>query len=236
MIPEDFPINLVDAGVGVIILGSALFAFIRGFLRELMSIVGWVGAILIALYSFPYVQPYARQFIDIEIVADASAAVGVFIAALFLISLAGAVIAKRIKESEMHALDRTLGFAFGAVRGMIVISIAFLLFARLTPPEHYPDQLTEARTRSLLQFGGGTLEEFVPAPVVAEGEEAATDIVRRAIEPLTLEEAIRLFFQARPEKEEAELESAPDSGVESGYKAEERDQLERLIDSNRTEQ
>jgi membrane protein required for colicin V production len=236
VIPEDFPFNLVDAGVGVLILGSALFAFIRGFLRELMSIVGWVGAILIALYSFPYVQPYTRRFIDIEIVADASAAVGVFIAALFVISLAGAVIAKRIKESEMNALDRTLGFAFGAVRGMIVISIAFLLFARLTPPEHYPEMLTDARTLPLLQYGGSTLEEFVPAPVIAQGEEAAADVALRAIEPLTLEEAIRLFFQARQEEEDGGPETTPDSSTESGYKAEERDRLERLIDNNGTEQ
>ncbi len=119
---------------------------------------------------------------------------------------------------------------------MLVLSIAFLLFARLTPPEHYPEILIDARTLPLLKYGGGTLEEFVPAPVIAEGEAVAADVALRAIEPLTLEEAIRLFFQAKTEEAPPAADGAPDSAAESGYKSEERDQMERLIEGDRTAQ
>ena len=44
--------NAVDLGVLAVIALSAVFAFARGFVREALSIVAWVGAALITLYGF----------------------------------------------------------------------------------------------------------------------------------------------------------------------------------------
>ncbi|MEC8793398.1 MAG: CvpA family protein, partial [Pseudomonadota bacterium] len=49
---DGLPLNLADISVALILLVSALLAFLRGFFREVMAIAAWVGAFFIALYGF----------------------------------------------------------------------------------------------------------------------------------------------------------------------------------------
>ncbi|MEZ7845576.1 MAG: CvpA family protein, partial [Rhodospirillales bacterium] len=62
---NDLPINVFDAGVILILLISAFLAYMRGFVHEVLSFGGWVGAIFVTLYGFPYAKPYARDLIKI---------------------------------------------------------------------------------------------------------------------------------------------------------------------------
>ncbi len=229
MSPEELPVNVIDGGVALILLGSALLAFARGFIKELLSIVGWVGAILVALYLFPYVQPLARKYIELELAADAATAVGIFVVSLFLFGLVGHVIAERVRDSDMSFLDRTLGFLFGLVRGALIVSIAFVLFARLTPRDEYPDFVQEARVLPLMMYGGGLIQELVPEQVLLSGNEAVAAAAEKASQSLTLEQAVRQFLEySKP----VAAEPKPDSTGETGYKSGDRQQLEQLIERN----
>src|SRR5690349_16143068 len=101
--------NTLDIIVLVVIGLSGLFAFARGFVKEVFSIGAWIGAGAIALYAFPYTQPIARKLISSVAVADGAAAIVVFIVALIVLSLIASAIARRVKASALSALDRTLG-------------------------------------------------------------------------------------------------------------------------------
>ena len=56
-------IDPVDAGIIALVLVSGLFAFFRGFIREVLAIAGWVGASLATLWAFPVASPLVRQWI-----------------------------------------------------------------------------------------------------------------------------------------------------------------------------
>ena len=58
---ENMPIQGADAVILVILLISAIFGFIRGFVKETLSVAGWVGAVFLSLYLFPIAQPIARE-------------------------------------------------------------------------------------------------------------------------------------------------------------------------------
>ncbi|MGA0394649.1 MAG: CvpA family protein, partial [Rhodospirillales bacterium] len=60
---DSLPVNATDLVIFVVLLISALLAFARGFVHELLSIVGWIGAIFATIYGYPYLKPFARDLI-----------------------------------------------------------------------------------------------------------------------------------------------------------------------------
>ena len=64
----NLPVNVFDVGVIAVLLVSALLAYARGFVHEVLAVVGWIGAIVATFYGFPYLQPYARQLIPMDLV------------------------------------------------------------------------------------------------------------------------------------------------------------------------
>ena len=63
-------VNMVDIGVIAVLLISALLAYARGLVHEVLALAAWIGAIFATLYGFPFLQPYARKLTTIDIVAD----------------------------------------------------------------------------------------------------------------------------------------------------------------------
>ncbi len=73
------PINVTDGVIALVILGSGLFAFFRGFVHELLAVISWIGAGLATLYGFPYLQPRVRELITVPLIADMTAGVVIFL-------------------------------------------------------------------------------------------------------------------------------------------------------------
>ena len=158
----DFSFTLADVGVLVVLIISSLLAFARGLIKETLSVVGWVGAILAVLYLFPFLQPYTREFVPLDILADAITAITIFVIALVAISIVSYAIAKRVRDSSLNAVDRSLGFVFGLVRGGVVICIAYLILVQLVPPADHPSWIREARSLPTTEIGANLLLKLVP--------------------------------------------------------------------------
>lgn len=133
---EDF--TVVDAGVLVIIVVSALLAFSRGFIRELLSILGWIAAAVLAFYFAPQAEPLIKEipylggFIgdQCELAILAAFAV-VFAVALVIISIFTPLLSGAVQNSALGPIDQGLGFLFGVARGVILVAIAFIVYDRV---------------------------------------------------------------------------------------------------------
>ena len=158
----DFAFTVADVGVLVILTISALLAFARGLIKETLSVVGWVGAIFAVLYVFPLLQPLARDLIPLDILADAVTGTAIFLIALVSISIVSYALAKRVRESSLNAIDRSLGFLFGLVRGAVVICIAYLVLVQLVPMSNHPTWIREAKSLPTVELGANLLIKLVP--------------------------------------------------------------------------
>jgi membrane protein required for colicin V production len=154
--------NPLDIGVLAVVVISALLAFSRGIVRELLSVAGWIAAAFATLYIFPYVQPFARKYISITLAADLGAALIIFLATLTIISIGSGWLAKQIHDTEFKPLDRSLGFVFGALRGLVLLCLAYLLLNWAYKPEEQPVWVKEARARPVLAYGARVLVSLVP--------------------------------------------------------------------------
>ena len=127
--------TLVDAGVAIIILLSGVLAYSRGLVRETMAILGWIGAAVIAFTFAPQVEPLVRQipivgdFIgdSCELAIIAAFAAG-FALALVVVSIFTPLFSSLVKRSAIGGIDQGLGFFFGALRGILLVAVAFFVY------------------------------------------------------------------------------------------------------------
>lgn len=182
-------VNWLDIGIFAVLLASAVFAYFRGLTREVLSIVDWIGAIFATIYGFPLVRPFARQFTEYAIVADFAAGIVLFVVSLMMLSLFTRMISKRIRESALNAVDRSLGFLFGLLRGALIVLVAYLAFDYIYPMKEQPKFIKEARAMALVKPGAALLATLIPEGFGGAGkdEKAAkagkTGAGKKATEP-----------------------------------------------------
>ena len=129
--------TLIDGVVALVIVLSAILAYSRGFVREAMAIAGWIGAAVLAFVFAESAQPLVKEIpvvgdflkdsceLSIIVAFGAVLAVGLIIASLFTPLLSSAV-----QSSVLGGLDQGLGFAFGVLRGIILVGVALLVYDR----------------------------------------------------------------------------------------------------------
>ena len=142
--------SYLDLGVIGIILVSALLSMMRGFTREVLAIGSWAAAAAAAYYFYPLVLPYVAPYVHKDIIAQAIAAALVFFATLIVVSLFTVRISDAILDSKIGALDRSLGFLFGAARGFLLAVVAFAIFNWLVAEKLQPVWVKTAKTRPIL--------------------------------------------------------------------------------------
>ncbi|WP_274629435.1 CvpA family protein [Arvimicrobium flavum] len=155
------PITLLDGVLVGFTLVSAMLAMVRGFSREILSIASWAAAAAAAFFFYPAVVPYVQPYIDNEQLAMIAAAAAVFVIALIVVTVITMKIADFIIDSRVGALDRTLGFLYGAARGILVVAVGLLFFNWLVGTNQ-PGWVAEAKSRPLLESIGAYLQGMLP--------------------------------------------------------------------------
>ncbi len=158
------PITLLDLLVIGIVLLSALLAMVRGFTREVLAIGSWAVAGAVAFMAKSSVVPFVQANIvsKPEALVNAVALGGVFIGTLLLAYIVTSKLSDFILDSRVGALDRTLGFIFGAVRGFLLAVIGFWFFSWLVKEGQQPAWVAEARFRPLLAASVEVLQGYAP--------------------------------------------------------------------------
>ena len=181
-----------DVGVGILVLISALLATARGLTREVLSLATWAGSAGIAVWMWQYHPEIARGYVKEELVADVATIVVSFILALIVLHLLTMRIADFVVDSKIGPLDRTLGFVFGALRG-VVIAVVVVVFGIWLFGNSLPSWAQDSKSLPMLtQFGDGII-----AALPDDLENQINDILQRT-------------------EGEDDTETPPDEGTDAG--------------------
>lgn len=118
------PITLLDGLLLGLTLVSAVLAMVRGFSREVLSIVSWGAAAVAAFLFYKQLAPHVQPYVDHELIAQLISGGIIFLVVLILVTFITMRIADMIIDSRIGPLDRTLGFVFGAARGILIAAVA----------------------------------------------------------------------------------------------------------------
>lgn len=167
---EDF--TLFDAGVAGILFISAILAYSRGFVREALSIAGWIAAGAVAFYFAPQVEPMIREipmlgdFLgdNCELWILAAFAV-VFAVALVVIALFTPLLSGAVQKSAIGSLDSGLGFLFGVARGALLIVVTLVVYDFfIAGGEGFPI-VEDSKTKTIFAEQEETLKSYIPTDI-----------------------------------------------------------------------
>lgn len=127
--------TIIDGAVALFIIVSALLAYSRGFVREGLAIAGWIVAGFVAFVFAPQVEPLVKEVPWLgDFLADScelsmiAAFAAVFAVALIVASLITPLFSSLVQRSVLGGVDQGLGFVFGALRGVLLIAIAYFVY------------------------------------------------------------------------------------------------------------
>jgi membrane protein required for colicin V production len=166
------PVTVLDIVVIVVVLISAILAMVRGFVREVLSVASWAAAAAAAYLFYKPLVPLVQPYFASKTVAVIVSAAAIFFIALIVASYITMKISDFVIDSRIGAIDRALGFVFGAVRGLLLLVVAFLFFNWLVNPA--PAWVTQAKTGPLLK----SLGEQLMAALPPDAEEAIMKRIR----------------------------------------------------------
>jgi membrane protein required for colicin V production len=157
--------TLVDGIVAFVIFVSAALAYSRGLVREVLSIAGWVIAALVAFTFAPQAEPLVREipylgdFItscQLGIIAGFAA---VFAVALIVTSIFTPIFSGLVQKSAIGGLDQGLGFAFGAIRGIVLVLVALVIYDYIGTTEEIVEK---SQTKELLTASKEQMQSMIP--------------------------------------------------------------------------
>ncbi|MGL4488463.1 MAG: CvpA family protein [Rhizobiaceae bacterium] len=166
------PITLLDGILLGITLVSGVLAMVRGFSREVLSVASWAAAAFAAFTFYQAATPLVKPYVENETLAQAAAAGAIFLVTLIIVSIITMKIADFIIDSRIGALDRTLGFVFGAARGVLLVVVAMLFFNWLAQ-NNQPSWVVNAKSKPVLDSLGQRLIAILP-----EDPEATLEKIR----------------------------------------------------------
>lgn len=159
-------LNALDILVLLVIAGAALLGVRRGFVTEVLSLFAWVGIVFaLRIFHAPLAAALTRP------TGTGSGAAVLAFAILAGVTYGGGrlvanAVGARTRSSILGPVDRALGFGFGALKGLILASLAFLLVSLLTDtvdggPANRPGWMTRSRTYPLLNAASAGISDFL---------------------------------------------------------------------------
>jgi membrane protein required for colicin V production len=215
------PFTLLDGILIIVVLISAVLAMIRGFTREVFSIASWVAAAAAAYFFYDDLLPFVQRYIQDDKIALGVTVVGIFFVTLLVVSIITMRISDFVLDSRAGPVDRVLGFAFGAARGLVLVIIAMLFINFFIAPDKQPVWIASAKSKPWLDSLGQDLMNRLPEDPEAEIMQRLRGQKGQASAPATGDDVVQ---EPAPEGDS----SPPD---EPGIAPEDQNQLDRELDA-----
>ena len=120
-------VSAVDLSLLGVLVFSMLLGAWRGLVYEVLSVLGWAAA----FYAAQWFAPQAAFWLPLDSVSEpvryATAFALVFVAAVFAAGLVASLVKKLIDGFGLRPVDRTMGAAFGLLRGVILLLAATVI-------------------------------------------------------------------------------------------------------------
>ena len=153
--------NIIDIIIFGVILTSCIVATLRGFVKELFSIISWILSLIVAFNFFEKFKLKLLNHISQEIIVDFLAFGFPFLGTLILSSIISSWMSPKFDVEGVLIFDKICGFVFGAFRGFLLIILFYLGFLYLIGKDKkLPDTLLEAYSFRHINFSAELLIKF----------------------------------------------------------------------------
>ncbi|HEX7069589.1 MAG TPA: CvpA family protein [Rhodothermales bacterium] len=126
----------LDVVILLAALAGLISGFVSGLVRQVVAIAGFILALVLALELMPFLAERVVEPVGIDgTAARVTAFVGVFVIVQTLAFLLGRLVQKAVGALHLSFLNRLGGAAIGVAKGVLLMSVALVLLARVGIPE-----------------------------------------------------------------------------------------------------
>lgn len=162
-------LTLFDMVTLGLILFSGVVGYLRGLLREVFSAGAFVAAALATVFGYPFLKDVAHKAVSPDWFGDMIVVGGIFLIVYVAVRILASQVATSIRDGfQIGALDRSMGFGFGLLRGLLIMALGLIVFQAATPVDRMPKWLTGARSYPLVNSTAGMLKSLAPEGAAAK--------------------------------------------------------------------
>ena len=237
---------IFDIAVAAVFLISCIIAFLRGFIRETLTIAGVVGGAFASIYAGPMLSPTVHLWLGVggaeagagaeaepeklfgvlpmSIVADIATYGGIFIVVVLVLSLISHMLSGWAKAVGLGAFDRSFGVLFGIARAAVLVALLYLPVFVMVDEETRDGWFVDSKTRVYVEAASGWAKNMLPESMAENMQKQADEgIGKTAREKL---QEIDMLRKDNPDEAPAENING------DGYKDEERSDFNQMLDKN----
>ena len=153
--------TIFDYLVLFVLVSSVVISTLRGLVKEILSLLGWIVAFIVANAYGARLGPLLPDMIPGETTRLMVAFVLLFLGVRILMGLLSLALGALIEASGMSLADRGLGGLFGLARGIVIV-LAVVILCGMTAIPRQPFW-QEAMLSPLAEAGARTVKPFLPA-------------------------------------------------------------------------
>lgn len=183
--------TLVDGVIAAVIILSAILAYSRGLVREVLAIGVWIVAAIVASMFADQVQPLIKEVPVIGDFLSTSCEMSVVIAffavgvgVLVLASFFTPFFSSLVQKSFLGGLDQGLGFLFGALRGILLVAVAFFFYQTVITAQDIP-MIDNSRSAAIFSQFTTKIEEQNPEQLLGWFQAQGDQLISVCDEPST---------------------------------------------------
>ncbi len=162
-------LNYFDIFALVLVLASGSFAYMRGFAREVLSILGWIASAIVAYLAAPLVAPLLNSVPYLGNIVEHSCELGIlgafaitFAVALIVSTFISSVVISVTKLPGINIMNRTLGLLFGVLRGGFILTIILLVVDTALPTGGIFDTISNSNSAEIFQYSKELMRDNIP--------------------------------------------------------------------------
>nr|WP_212760857.1 CvpA family protein [Telluria aromaticivorans] len=144
-----------------VLISSVIISTLRGLVKEILSLLGWVVAFVVANMYGAKLAPMLPDLVPGETARLIAAFVILFLGVRILMGLLSLAIGALITASGLSLADRGLGGLFGLGRGIVIVLAAVILCGMTSIPQQ--DFWKNALLSPMAETGARTVKPFLPA-------------------------------------------------------------------------
>jgi membrane protein required for colicin V production len=228
-----------DVLVLIVLLVSALIAFLRGAIREILTILGVVGGLAAAWYAGPLLIPHMEGWLGVKEGVEPEKLLGIlpydllahilsygliFIVVVIILSIISHMIAETARAIGLGPVDRTLGVIFGLARGVLLLGVIYFPFHLMLGPEEKEQWFEGSKTFFYVEQTSQAMVEMLPEETVAKFQKDAESIK----EGVDTREKLQQMDVLK-KNDDSTSQPAPSDG--KGYNEEFREDMDRLFEN-----
>jgi len=143
----------VDAIILGVVAVSSTFGLLRGFVKEILSLLSWIAALLVSRVYSESLASSLGNLIDNPSVRYVTAFSVLFVIIIMLGTALNHFMSKLLLVTGLRTLDRLLGALFGVIRGVVVVLVVLFVLNVFVSESEWWQQST------LIPYGMVLIEE-----------------------------------------------------------------------------